>query len=589
MASPVSFGDAVAMAKIARNIAHAFTKGRKSAPAEFREVENQLYSLSAALSAFKDVCGSDMAAVTTDTATLPARFQREDQDGVQTVTGILDSCRETLKHLEKIVEDYGVVTAPNDPGMSRLKRWNTELLRNYKKIAWTTEAGDLVTLRSQLMVHTNSLDLILGIIMNSRTSRIEDILKENYRMVTAIHDWWVNNLRDATNVTSEPNRRDQSLVGRQFSSGPVSFEVHLSSNGGSQLLCPRACLHDDWKRIKDVQLFVCICNQAENADLGLRHARVEKIALSSLSFPFRQAGDPPSWTLFKAVDKSTDQMVSVTITNVAAWDIVEFEGSFIRPVAEAKANAMLQKGISNQLAHLSLDEGRLRTLNLHSDLQGLHKLVNSVTFRSGDITKTIVHLSQATVPKVDESDAAVVIEGVNCLAFNQDLLVNRLERADVAFQLTSPEPAKKFHQKLKDMRRELLIASLQYPRPDETVVLHLQATEVQCDVAMISDAELLITRSRQDKYRLIVTSRKRCTVVTLVLPDTFFTSPPNHAPRFSSPTWVVHLGDGGKREVTHYPDGFRFLSFHNSNAERMFELGRTAVLQGTPVQALPTA
>ncbi|KAK4031692.1 hypothetical protein C8A01DRAFT_21139 [Parachaetomium inaequale] len=165
MASPVSFGDAVAMAKIARRIAHAFTKGRKSAPSEFREVENQLYSLSAALAAFKNVCGADVAAVAIDAEQLPARFRNEEQDGVQTLSVILDSCKETLKHLEKIVQEYGVVSAPKDPSMSRLQRWNTELVRNYKKIAWTTEAGDLETLRSQLMIHTNSLELVLGIIM----------------------------------------------------------------------------------------------------------------------------------------------------------------------------------------------------------------------------------------------------------------------------------------------------------------------------------------------------------------------------------------------------------------------------------------
>ena len=157
MASPVSFGDAVAMSKIAWRIAHAFTKGRKSAPAEFREVENQLYSLSAALAAFKDVCSTDVAAVAIEPSKLPARFHDEKQDGAHTLSRILDSCGETL----------AVVATPKekDPAKSRLQRWTADLVKNYKKIAWTTEAGDLAALRSQLMVHTNSLDLVLGIIV----------------------------------------------------------------------------------------------------------------------------------------------------------------------------------------------------------------------------------------------------------------------------------------------------------------------------------------------------------------------------------------------------------------------------------------
>ena len=167
MASPVSFGDAVAMSKIAWRIAHAFTKGRTSAPAEFREVENQLYSLSAALTAFKDVCGSDVAALAIDPSHLPARFHDEKQDGGHTVSRILNSCGETLAHLEKIVDDYAVVATQSTkgPAKSRLQRWTADLVKNYKKIAWTTEAGDLAALRSQLMVHTNSLDLVLGIIV----------------------------------------------------------------------------------------------------------------------------------------------------------------------------------------------------------------------------------------------------------------------------------------------------------------------------------------------------------------------------------------------------------------------------------------
>ena len=151
MASPVSFGDVVAMAKLAKAIALAFTRGRRSAPAEFREVENQLYSLSTALAAFQDVL--------TGSGQQPAN---------QSFAGMLQSCNDTLKHLEKVVAKYAVVAAPQDPAQqprSRVQRWSQELVKNYKKIAWTTEAGDLATLRSQLMVHTNSLHLVLGVII----------------------------------------------------------------------------------------------------------------------------------------------------------------------------------------------------------------------------------------------------------------------------------------------------------------------------------------------------------------------------------------------------------------------------------------
>ncbi|KAK4119870.1 hypothetical protein N657DRAFT_580821, partial [Parathielavia appendiculata] len=109
------------------------------------------------------------------------------------------------------------------------------------------------------------------------------------------------------------------------------------------------------------------------------------------------------------------------------------------------------------------------------------------------------------------------------------------------------------------IRRELFITGLQHPRPDKTVVLHLQATQVRYEVAIISDAELLITRSQQDKFHLILRSRNRCTVLTsscLI---------PSSLSRLLAPTDLPHLlGDG---EVFHYPNSFRFLSFHNPNGE----------------------
>jgi hypothetical protein len=90
------------------------------------------------------------------------------------------------------------------------------------------------------------------------------------------------------------------------------------------------------------------------------------------------------------------------------------------------------------------------------------------------------------------------------------------------------------------------------------------------------------------------------------VPDRFFTSASSFEPSFAAPTWLVQLEGNGKRKVYHYPDGFRFLSFRNTSgelpvhrinphllmtrtaAEKMFELGRTAVLQGAAFErALP--
>ncbi|KAH6626528.1 hypothetical protein B0J18DRAFT_143063 [Chaetomium sp. MPI-SDFR-AT-0129] len=641
MASPISFGDAVAIAKIAYRIAHAFTQGSKSAPAEFREVENQLYSLSTALSALQDVArqtssfsssssqdnknnNSKNNAITDGTT--PAGSSSTNTTPVDpSLAVILENCAETLKHLEKIVEKYGVVAPKGKSGSnsdgtakSRFQKWSGELVKNYRKIAWTTEAGDLAALRSQLLVHTNSLNLVLGTILSSRTTRIEDNLKENSAMLHDIHVWWAQNLKDATvkgSTSPDPALETAEVVEEE--SGAVFFEVH----GTSQVLCPRARVHDEWKEPGVTQLFVCACRSE-------RHQGVEDLALSSLSFPIRRPGEISSWMLFKVLDKRTSQMLPVEIRNVKAADIAHFEESFIQPLTDARARVMLQQGVSNQLAHLSADAAHIRAINLHSDLAGLGKSIDAVTFcvnhrklRKGnvdglqllsyrqlsrhdslrgsgsavdhaeltifyggdaaDITKSVVHMAADTTLAMESGDV-VAIRQVACFGYNGEEEVSHLEKVDILLHMTGLEVTQQLHAKLEDMRLELFVAHLQTPGPDEIVVLHLQATEVQCEVAVIPDADIIITRTRDGQHRLIVTSRNRCTVLAQILPTTFFTSP-SHTPTFVAPTWLIQL-EGAKRKVYHYPEGFRFLSFHSSSAEKMFELGRTAVVQGVETE-----
>lgn len=160
MTSPVSFGDAFLMSKLAWTLAQAFTKGRKSAPAEFREVENQLYAISSALQAFKKACDGGHAALPADVSLLGTRPARD-----ETIQNILANCDKTLKHLEEIIRKYGGIVQETDSGKPLVKRWSSNLIKDFRKIAWTTEKGDLATLRSQLMVHTNSLDLVMGVIL----------------------------------------------------------------------------------------------------------------------------------------------------------------------------------------------------------------------------------------------------------------------------------------------------------------------------------------------------------------------------------------------------------------------------------------
>jgi hypothetical protein len=165
MTSPVSIGDAYLMGTLALRLGRAFTKGRKSAPAEFREVENQLYSLSAALCSLKDANTGDKASVSVEASRLPRVPEERLVGGDDIISLMLRNCEETLKHLEALVDKYSCMGKPRSSEAPLLKRWSRDLRDNWKKIAWTTEGGDLTTLRSQLTVHVNSLNLVLGVVV----------------------------------------------------------------------------------------------------------------------------------------------------------------------------------------------------------------------------------------------------------------------------------------------------------------------------------------------------------------------------------------------------------------------------------------
>lgn len=79
-------------------------------------------------------------------------------------------------------------------------------------------------------------------------------------------------------------------------------------------------------------------------------------------------GQLASWfqsssAMFQRLVRANHCISRQVLTNTPQ-DVLEFEETFIRPLAEATANAMFQQGITNQLVHLSPDAQHVRTLNL---------------------------------------------------------------------------------------------------------------------------------------------------------------------------------------------------------------------------------
>jgi hypothetical protein len=150
MAFQISIGDVLMLSKLAWDISQAFTSGRKSAPAEFQEVQNQLSSLTHALDSLKSLSSE-----------IPGQ---NDGASVSSIAPILQNCRFTLEHLEELVNKYMIIENDNSSSGSEKKRWREEIRKNWKKVRWTREGGDLTRLQHNLGVHINSLNLTIAVL-----------------------------------------------------------------------------------------------------------------------------------------------------------------------------------------------------------------------------------------------------------------------------------------------------------------------------------------------------------------------------------------------------------------------------------------
>ncbi|RYP40588.1 hypothetical protein DL767_001588 [Monosporascus sp. MG133] len=513
MSFPISIGDVVLLGQITWKLAQAFTNGRKSAPSEFREVENQLYALSSALKALSYAQDHNSALTANGSSVAPLAGQDEENALWDTIRIILNNCHETLKHLESFTEKYGIVVNASDLSTPRFKRWREDLFKNWKKVTWTQEAGALATLRSQVAIHTNSLNLILGVINNSQTARIESGVRETSKMLKEIHAWYTDNLKDVEAIP-RPHETHQEIdppQRRSFTDSPIhTFELTVEIDEGQKPLCGCASLKLDKgeeldETMTDSQraLFVCCCpnetasHRATIEAYGSRELKEARSTVESVTFTVGHRSMSRDWV------EDVQILLYSVHNNTQSWDTA------------------------------------------------------GDTFRPLDFAEILV-------------------------SFCED---NR--GADDDVESTALKSAEEFHAKLEDMREELFVLNLNYPRPDEAVVLHLQSAQVECEDIFIIDASITIVQDSNKKYRLIIVSRNKCTVLSQVLADDFF-SRATGRPSFASPSWIVQIEGKGLRRIYHRQNGFRFLDLRSTQSNRMFELGCSTVSMNQHVGELIT-
>ena len=140
------------ISQLAWKLTCAFTAGRASAPAQFQEVENELKGLTNALGMLAESLDEDGG--------LLARADDKTRDGM---ISILSCCSQSLDDLDTFVNSYQDIRRVEQPGGGKAvqRSWRSFFLKNYKTIIWTTEGGNIQSLRNMLAMHTQSISLAM--------------------------------------------------------------------------------------------------------------------------------------------------------------------------------------------------------------------------------------------------------------------------------------------------------------------------------------------------------------------------------------------------------------------------------------------
>ncbi|KAH7240709.1 uncharacterized protein BKA55DRAFT_542022 [Fusarium redolens] len=537
MASPISFGDAYTMAKIAYRLGRAFTKGRKSAPAEFQEVENQLYALSAALESLKKA--TDKGEIRGESGLDP------DNDPI---TIMLANCNETLSHLDNLVKEYGrlsstgVESTGNEPAFTRIGK---KIKRNWQTIQWTTEGGDLATLRSQLILHTNCLGLVLGAVNNTRTAKMSTQVSESAEILQKLYQLFLANTENSEvqNTVVQP--------GVEAQDGPAIIYFRLQADN---FVCNRAALRlldrsMDQPRDKQSNVFQCHCSHHGTASTELHTDQVSALTFSPSSFPVRLSGNPRSWIVYKMKNRDTHQLQNLTIRSSNLKYMSRFEEDFVDQLAIRKAQELLQQGINTTVAHLSPAADSVRVLSLLGNTSST-QFIDSITFSSDtrsftrDAIASVNLFHYKSLPTRHVADDAVQSSQIsydNCAELVFHYKTKEGISKDISKSIVYSTDA--FQLKLREMQVDLFAISHLYPRSDESLLLHLQADEILFEDLHIENGIIDIVVSRtNNQHRLIIRSENGYAALSQELPEDFISSLEQGAPPdMSAPTCEIRM------------------------------------------------
>ncbi|KAH7074732.1 hypothetical protein BKA63DRAFT_444031 [Paraphoma chrysanthemicola] len=146
-------GDVLSLSQVASKIGRAFATGRKDAPNDFEEVEKEVSGVAKALTELAEVLQSKPGDST---------WQAMGEDVHHGICCIFSSCKRALDNLDSLVDRYQSIRKHRTVGGFAIERsWSDLVMTQYNTMAWTSEGGDLSSLKGLLRLHSDALSIII--------------------------------------------------------------------------------------------------------------------------------------------------------------------------------------------------------------------------------------------------------------------------------------------------------------------------------------------------------------------------------------------------------------------------------------------
>ncbi|KAA8642983.1 uncharacterized protein ATNIH1004_009745 [Aspergillus tanneri] len=588
MVFQISIGDVLALSKLAWSISQAFTSGRKSAPAEFQEVQNQLSSLCHALDSLKSL-------------SLRHSTSADAGSGSNSITPILQNCHFTLEHLEMLVSKYMVIGDQEGTSESQRKRWREEIRKNWKKVRWTREGGDLARLQHNLGVHINSLNLAIAVLNSEINQNIGHQVEDVHGMLREIYTWFTRNLKGRVTSFHKPSSEPQD------GSPELTFSLHRGNpeSYDAAPICDNASFNAEWLEHLNKPVFQCNCRHQRTVYGDAHDEELAEYFVSPVSLIVRLNGLSQSWKIWLSSGR-TSRLTSLIMSNIPSpKELVAFE-NVISDLAITAARPAIHQGMSSIMVFPSINPYMelpvISVLNMLCDTRRLYNSITNVKltanghrYSTGPIeTVQLVHyrnltsegawlfsetadvilnthseaqnfditddgISEFTLTVDNQTDVAggenashVLISGTDCLSRTKAGRENTVKGVYVEIELRDEDSATYLIWQLRHLQAGLLLFKIQQIQRNEKLVFELGLGLLMVYDYHIPDATLKLAMNLKTKdYRLLFSnaSRSIClsieTVSSKSLQQTAKAS--ELYPSFDNPCWVAETNLDGVR------------------------------------------